>query len=465
MNDLPSDVFESILDYLTNDSSAIGRLSLCSSSLHQRIAQSKAIWEKMYLFRWTSRSEITSNEIEDDFYRLEFKRRRLLDMRASELLFCMSNDLQITMKLQDDNENNKADGDPIIGHAWSHPSWTEFLLYRSEITDILRFHANKNLPTASSTVADRLVGFLACRCLQNIQFAECLFDWKRLTFHDSQQMGDYNLILMEQYSVLMCHLQQTPEEQLNVSKDRIGQSITSQMDSIAEECGKRIREEEEQRNQTSSPMSGVEKLLLVKDILVNEYKFTGNRENYYDYRNSLLNHVLETRKGIPITLCIVFACICRRLGLHTFVVGLPGHIVLGFQDNTHMDDSGFYVPGETIYLDVFNSGKVMSALDCKRKVFMYQVLWNDKYLLPLTAAQVLDRTFNNLSNCHLQAMGVDSTPPFRSDLFFQQRALASIHRQPKSIAEPIVERLTKDLPLTISPDLLRYYGLLSVRNI
>ena len=95
---------------------------------------------------------------------------------------------------------------------------------------------------------------------------------------------------------------------------------------------------------------------------------------------------------------------------------------------------------------------------------MYQVLWNDKYLLPLTAAQVLDRTFNNLSNCHLQAMGEDSTPPFRADLFFQQRALSSIHRQPKSIAGPIVERLTKDLPLTISPDLLRYYGLLSVRN-
>ena len=160
----------------------------------------------------------------------------------------------------------------------------------------------------------------------------------------------------------------------------LNQSITSQLDSIAEECGKRIREEEEQRNPTSSTMSGVEKLLLVKDILVNEYKFTGNSENYYDYRNSLLNHVLETRKGIPITLCIVFACICRRLGLHTFIVGLPGHIVLGFQDNTHMDDSGFYVPGETIYLDVFNSGKVLSALDCKRKVFMYQVLWNDKYL-------------------------------------------------------------------------------------
>jgi hypothetical protein len=58
-------------------------------------------------------------------------------------------------------------------------------------------------------------------------------------------------------------------------------------------------------------------------------------------------------------------------------------------------------------------------------------------------------------------MAEDATSPFRSDLFFQQRALASIHRQPKTIAGPLVERIAQDLPLTLSPELLRHYGLLS----
>jgi hypothetical protein len=46
-------------------------------------------------------------------------------------------------------------------------------------------------------------------------------------------------------------------------------------------------------------------------------------------------------------------------------------------------------------------------------------------------------------------------------LFFQQRTLDAILRQPPAIAGPLVDRVTQELPLTLSPDLLRYYGLLS----
>jgi len=47
-------------------------------------------------------------------------------------------------------------------------------------------------------------------------------------------------------------------------------------------------------------------------FLYGEERFAGNREDYYDPRNSFLNEVLERRKGIPITLAIVYVWIARR---------------------------------------------------------------------------------------------------------------------------------------------------------
>jgi len=42
----------------------------------------------------------------------------------------------------------------------------------------------------------------------------------------------------------------------------------------------------------------------------------GNTVNYYDVGNSLLPHVLSTKKGLPITLCIIHAAVGRRAGLN-----------------------------------------------------------------------------------------------------------------------------------------------------
>eukprot|EP00980_Cylindrotheca_fusiformis_P028134 scaffold22583_cov106-Cylindrotheca_fusiformis.AAC.5 len=455
-DELSNDVFELILGFLLDDGVAVGRLSLCSVGLHQRIKASNEIWKELYSYRWSRSCSLDRSELESK-YREEYFRRHVLDQHVSNLLFGMTDDLQQILNLTDDEENNKVDGDPHIGQAWDHITWKTILMYRDEVTDVLRLHARENSPL-SPGVHQRLLGFLACRCLQNIQFGECLSDWKRLTFNDTYHMGEFNIKLMERYAILICQIQQTPEEQMECPKHGVAEDVSNRLDTMAKECSERI---EQRCTETGKTLTVVEKLLLVKDILVKEHQFKGNTENYYDYRNSLLRHVLDVKKGIPLTLCVLFACVCRRLKLHTFLVGLPGHVVLGFEDHTKKDENGLYVPDDPLYLDVFRTGQVLSVDDCQRICASYGVGWSDQFLRPLTASQVLDRTFNNLSNCHLQAMAEDAPSPFRSDLFFQQRALASIHRQPKSIAGALVERITQELPLTLSPELLKHYNLLS----
>ena len=62
--------------------------------------------------------------------------------------------------------------------------------------------------------------------------------------------------------------------------------------------------------------------------LFEERGFHGNRDDYYDPRNSFLNEVLTRRTGIPITLAIVWLEVGARVGVPLEGVGFPGHFLV-----------------------------------------------------------------------------------------------------------------------------------------
>ena len=67
-------------------------------------------------------------------------------------------------------------------------------------------------------------------------------------------------------------------------------------------------------------------------VLHGEYDFFGNVENYYEPSNSFLHRVLDTRLGLPITLCLLYMAVGRRLGMNLRGLGLPGHFMLEYND-------------------------------------------------------------------------------------------------------------------------------------
>jgi regulator of sirC expression with transglutaminase-like and TPR domain len=71
-----------------------------------------------------------------------------------------------------------------------------------------------------------------------------------------------------------------------------------------------------------------EKLMLLNHYLFEELAFAGNKDDYYDPRNSYLNDVLERRVGIPITLSVLFIEVGRRVGLPLSGVSFPGHFLV-----------------------------------------------------------------------------------------------------------------------------------------
>jgi regulator of sirC expression with transglutaminase-like and TPR domain len=64
-------------------------------------------------------------------------------------------------------------------------------------------------------------------------------------------------------------------------------------------------------------------------LLGTEVGFAGDAERYDEPRNSMLDIVLERRRGLPILLSVVYVEVARRAGVPLAGIGLPGHFVVG----------------------------------------------------------------------------------------------------------------------------------------
>jgi hypothetical protein len=79
------------------------------------------------------------------------------------------------------------------------------------------------------------------------------------------------------------------------------------------------------------------------------FGFTGNTEDYHDPRNSFLPHVLRTRRGIPISLSVVFMEVAKRCGVEVLGIGMPGHFL-----SAHTT-----MAGRTHWVDAFGGGTIL----------------------------------------------------------------------------------------------------------
>lgn len=139
--------------------------------------------------------------------------------------------------------------------------------------------------------------------------------------------------------------------------------------------------------------------LTVNRLLFRELGFRGNDTAYDDPRNLYLNHVLDERTGIPVTMAIVYTEVCQRAGLDVRPVGLPGHVICRYQPAGSEDER------DSILLDVFNYGRVLTERDCRvlvRNIFGTDEPFRDHYLTTMTPRQVIQRLLHNLKVGYLR---------------------------------------------------------------
>jgi regulator of sirC expression with transglutaminase-like and TPR domain len=74
--------------------------------------------------------------------------------------------------------------------------------------------------------------------------------------------------------------------------------------------------------------SHVQKLRLLNHFFYRELGFAGNVNDYYDPDNSYLHRVISTRRGIPISLAVLYMEIAQQIGLSVKGVSFPGHFLM-----------------------------------------------------------------------------------------------------------------------------------------
>ncbi len=72
----------------------------------------------------------------------------------------------------------------------------------------------------------------------------------------------------------------------------------------------------------------LQRLRLLNQFFFHDLSFGGNVNDYYDPDNSYLNAVLRTRRGIPITLAVLWLELAAGLGLNARGVAFPGHFMV-----------------------------------------------------------------------------------------------------------------------------------------
>ncbi len=118
--------------------------------------------------------------------------------------------------------------------------------------------------------------------------------------------------------------------------------------------------------------------------------YEGNREDYYDPRNSYLDQVIARKTGIPITLSVLYLAVARRAGVPMEGIGFPGRFFVR-------------VGGPSgVYQDPYHHGRVLdeAMIEQLGRRFLGRRAIEPSHLAPVDTRAIAVRMLVNLHVAH-----------------------------------------------------------------
>jgi regulator of sirC expression with transglutaminase-like and TPR domain len=141
---------------------------------------------------------------------------------------------------------------------------------------------------------------------------------------------------------------------------------------------------------------GVTSVEDLNSFIFGELGFRGDSEDYFDPTNSYLDHCIDTRKGIPISLSVIYIEIARWSGVRAEGVGLPGHFIVRVYTQNENED---------LLIDPFY-GTYITEQECQDRInsiYGTQMLLQPEHLRSVTVSEILFRMLTNLKSIYMQA--------------------------------------------------------------
>lgn len=133
-------------------------------------------------------------------------------------------------------------------------------------------------------------------------------------------------------------------------------------------------------------MHPTDQIRILNSVIFDKLKFGPNTKNFHSASNSMLNIVMETHKGNPISLCVIYMLVAQKLGLPIYGVNLPNLFVLTYKS----DQVQFYI-------NVFNRGLVFYKSDIDNYIGQLNLKSSEIFYNPCSNIDILKRVLRNLA--------------------------------------------------------------------
>lgn len=148
----------------------------------------------------------------------------------------------------------------------------------------------------------------------------------------------------------------------------------------------------------NNKQTAFEQVKIFNKIFFNIHHFHGDAKHFHSPMNSFINTVIESRKGNPLSLSLLYSIIAQSLDLPIYGINLPNHFILAYLDE---NGSSFFLPeknefGVLFYINPFSKGSILDANAIKEFLDGLHLPHEREYFEPCSNTAILRRMITNL---------------------------------------------------------------------
>lgn len=145
-------------------------------------------------------------------------------------------------------------------------------------------------------------------------------------------------------------------------------------------------------------LTAFEKIKVLNHIIFNLHDFKGDKDDFHNPKNSFINRVVDTKKGTPLSIGILYAIIAQGLDIPVYGVNLPHHFILAYEDEflANFAPPEMATPGILFYINTFSSGVVFGKQDILEFLKQIEVEPKEEYFKPCNNIAIIKRMITNI---------------------------------------------------------------------
>lgn len=145
-------------------------------------------------------------------------------------------------------------------------------------------------------------------------------------------------------------------------------------------------------------LTALENTRVLNLIFYKTYKFSGNFTNLLAPQNNFIHQLLESKKGNPLSLGILYSSLAQRLGLPIYGVNLPRNFLLVYLDEnksieTYESDLDQHI---LFYINPFRRGTILNRTDIEHFLVSQNIKLKKSYFIPASNTRIIMRLIMNL---------------------------------------------------------------------